>query len=333
MKNILLIRFSSIGDIVLTSPVVRCLKAQCPTTKLHYLTKKSFASIVTPNPFIDEVHLWSEENTALIKELKSIHFDVVIDLHKNLRTSILKSKLKVKSHTFPKLNVQKWLYVNFKANTMPDVHIVDRYFEAVAPLNVQNDQKGLEVFIPKEEKIEVTTFFKGSPYVAVAVGAQFATKRLPTLKLVEILKQIPHPIVLLGGPTDIAVGKEIVRSLNREDVINKCGEFSLLQSASVVEQAKVILTHDTGLMHFASAFDTKIVSVWGNTSPQLGMYPYRPNNSSSYVVHEVENLNCRPCSKIGYKACPKKHFDCMEKQNVATIVDSVNTYFEEALNK
>lgn len=329
MKNILLIRFSSIGDIVLTSPVVRCLKEQYPTAKLHYLTKKSFASIVTPNPSIDEVHLWSEDNTTLFKQLKSIHFDVVIDLHKNLRTSILKSKLKVKSHTFPKLNVQKWLYVNFKVNNMPDIHIVDRYFEAVAPLSVKNDHKGLDVFIPVEERIDVTTFFKGSPYIAVAVGAQFATKRLPTSKLVEILEGVNHPLVLLGGPTDVQVGKEIVNALNRADVINKCGELSLLQSASVVEQAKVILTHDTGLMHFASAFDTKIVSVWGNTTPQLGMYPYRPNNSSSFVVHEVENLKCRPCSKIGFKACPKKHFDCMEKQNTKAIVDSIDLFFEE----
>lgn len=326
LQHILVIRFSSIGDILLTSPVVRCIKQTYPDAQVHFLTKKSFAELVSYNPTIAEVHLWTDDNTDLIKTLKEISFDVVIDLHNNLRTTLLKSKLGVPAHKFPKLNVQKWLYVNFKVNRMPDVHIVDRYFEAVKPIGVINDGKPLDVIIPSSQQINPTDYFEGKPYLAVAVGAQFATKRLPIEKLIAILKQVDYPIVLLGGPTDVAVGNQIETALNRSNLLNQCGKLSLLTSASVVAHAQVLLTHDTGLMHVASAFDTNIVSVWGNTTPALGMYPYRPTNKESYVIHEVENLSCRPCSKIGYNTCPKNHFNCMQLQDEKAIVSSIISF-------
>jgi len=310
---------------------VRCLKQTYPEATLHFLTKEAFAPIVSHNPYIDFTHLWGSENEALIQHLKSQKFDVVIDLHNNLRTKLLKSKLKATSYAFPKLNIQKWLYVNFKINRLPDVHIVDRYFEAVVPIGVKNDGKGIEVHIPKNEQIVTEEYFEGKPYLAVAVGAQFATKRLPVEKLVTILKQIKHPIVLLGGPTDVEVGQRLEEALSGSEVLNQCGKLSLLRSASVVEHAEVLLTHDTGLMHFAAAFDTKIVSVWGNTTPQLGMYPYRPNDKTSYTIHEVADLNCRPCSKIGYNSCPKKHFNCMQLQDEGAVVGSIERFFGEEI--
>jgi ADP-heptose:LPS heptosyltransferase len=326
--KILVIRFSSIGDIVLTSPVVRCIKQQLPACELHFLTKSSYASIVNSNPFIDQVHTLNDSTKNLIQTLRSENFDVVIDLHKNLRTSRIKKALGVKSYAFPKLNIEKWLLVNFKRKSMPDVHVVDRYFEAVKALNVTNDQQGIDFFIPKEYEVNIAETYGLNIYLAVAIGAQFATKRLPEHKLLEILSRINQPIVLLGGKEDQALGERLKSNIVNKTVLNLCGELSLTQSASLVKQSSALLTHDTGLMHIASAFNVPIISIWGNTVPELGMYAYRPTQNENIHLYQVENLSCRPCSKIGHQKCPKGHFKCMEEQDSEKIAASVRRYLD-----
>lgn len=319
MTKILVIRFSSIGDIVLTSPVLRCIKEQLPNVELHVLTKKHFSDLYSTNPHVDFVHEWGEENHLVLGDLKIANFDYVIDLHKNLRTSKIKSHLRKESFSFPKLNVQKWLYVNFKWNLMPDVHIVDRYFEAVKPMGVKNDGKGIDFRI----KIDFVSFSKRFPgqekYIAVAIGAQFATKRMPAEKMVEVLSGISLPIVIVGGPGDREEADKIKKLLPNQSVNNTCGGLSIHESAQVVKDAQLLITNDTGMMHIAAAFELPIVSIWGNTVPELGMYPYRPQAPNSYSIHEVKDLKCRPCSKIGFAKCPKGHFKCMMDQDVVGI--------------
>ncbi|PHR43935.1 MAG: glycosyl transferase [Fluviicola sp.] len=325
MTKILVIRFSSIGDIVLTTPVIRCLKSQIENVELHILTKQQYSLLFESNPNVDKIHKWGKENKEVIKALKTERFDYIIDLHNNIRTKKIKSILKSKSYSFPKLNVQKWLYVNFKWNNMPDIHIVDRYFEAVKPLSIENDQQGLDFFLPKKDEVDLSGQFGTTDIVSVAIGAQFATKKLPVSKMVEVLSTIETQVVLLGGKEDHDDAEEIIKSSN-SNIINACGALNLNQSASVVKQSKVLLTHDTGLMHIAAAFKTPIVSVWGNTVPEFGMYPYVPQNDDLYSIHEVEGLACRPCSKIGFQKCPKKHFNCMNQQNVEEIVKSIESH-------
>jgi ADP-heptose:LPS heptosyltransferase len=320
--KVLVVRFSSIGDIVLTTPVVRCLKQQIPNAEIHFLTKQKFRAILAENPYIDTLHTIEKSIDEITPKLKSIGFDVVIDLHNNLRTRTLAWKLGVTTHRFPKLNLQKWVYVNFKINRMPDVHIVERYFEAVKSLGVTNDFLPCDYYIAQKDvvHIEETLGLQPNTYVAFAMGAQFATKRLPNHKIREICEKLSLPVVLLGGPEDAENGAKIQKDLPH--VVNTCGKFTLGQSASIVQQAKIVIAHDTGLMHIASAFEKHIVSIWGNTTPSIGMYPYMPRKKD-FSIHEVPNLACRPCSKIGFKACPKKHFACMEKQDIEAIVKSV----------
>jgi ADP-heptose:LPS heptosyltransferase len=324
--KILILRFSSIGDIVLTTPVVRCLKNQVSNVELHYATKQSFHSIVASNPYIDKIHLLENSLTDLIAKLKSEQFDLVIDLHNNLRTSIIKLSLGVKSYAFPKLNIEKWLLTNFKINKLPDIHIVDRYLSTAKSLGVINDGKGLDYFIPSKDEVKINEYFSVTEnnYIAFVIGAKFATKQLPTEKILKIIENLSLPVVLLGGKEDEARGEELVLKAKGREVFNACGKFNLNQSASIVKQSKVVITHDTGLMHIASAFQKKIVSVWGNTVPALGMYPYVGRENSKII--EVNNLNCRPCSKIGYDKCPKGHFDCMNKINENELLRAVEEF-------
>lgn len=314
MKKILVIRFSSIGDIVLTSPVVRCIKQQIPGVEVHYLTKKAFLPIAQAIGNTDKIYSIEKDVKEVIDDLKKEGYDFIVDLHHNLRSAQVKSALKKKSAAFPKLNIEKWLLVNLKINKMPGIHIVDRYFDAVQSLGVKNDGLGLEYHIPSEEEIDVTAqnfepLLKNG-YIGFVIGANHFTKQLPTHKIISICKKLDMPVVLLGGKGDEAKAQEIEKAVGTK-IYNACGKYSIHGSASLVRQAKKIITHDTGLMHIAAAFMKDIISVWGNTIPEFGMYAYMPGANSH--IMEVKGLSCRPCSKIGFKACPKKHFKCMEQ--------------------
>ena len=280
--------------------------------EVHYLTKSSFKEILNNNPYVDKVHTIDKEiSKELIAELKAENFDFVADLHHNLRTLRLKNALNIPSKSFPKYNIQKWLLVNLKIDRMPKTHIVDRYMETVSTLGIVNDNEGLDYFIPENSRVNLSRLpdVQAKGYVGIVIGGQHATKMMPVAKLIEVCRYLSEPIVLLGGPEDSNRAEEIVQSVGAK-VFNACGKFKLDESASLVQQANWIITHDTGLMHIAAAFKKRIVSVWGNTVPELGMYPYLADPTSKIV--EIKGLSCRPCSKIGYSKCPKAHFKCME---------------------
>lgn len=320
--KVLVIRFSSIGDIVLTTPVVRCLKQQVPGMEVHYLTKKSFRGLVDTNPYVDKVHLLSDDWENMIAALTAEQFDLIVDLHKNLRTLRVKRALrKVKNVSFNKLNVEKWLLTSLlKINKLPREHIVDRYLATVKQLGVVNDGRGLDYFIPEKDEVKATDLPMShqAGYVGVVIGAALNTKKLPVEKLKELCRLINKPIILLGGPEDRQEGDEIA-AVDQVKIYNACGKFNLNESACLVRNAKTIVTHDTGLMHIAAAFKKPIISVWGNTVPEFGMTAYYGNATVPSKIFEVEGLSCRPCSKIGYKKCPRGHFKCMNNQEVHLI--------------
>jgi len=313
----LIIRFSSIGDIVLTTPVIRCLRQQVPDAEVHFLTKQNFRSIVQHNPYIDKVMLLEHSFELMIHELQQENYDYIIDLHHNLRTLRIKRALKVKSYSFNKLNFHKWVRTALRINILPKVHIVDRYLATVKSFGVKNDGQGLDYFIPAKDEVKTEDIPTSHQfgYIGVVIGAAHNTKKLPIHKLKELCSNINHPIILLGGPEDKNAGDEIA-SVDEIKIYNACGKFNLNESADLVRKAKVIVTHDTGLMHIAAAFKKVIISVWGNTVPSFGMTPYYGDYQNKETRFEVEKLWCRPCSKIGYKKCPLGHFKCMEQQDV-----------------
>ena len=315
MHKILLIRFSSIGDIVLTTPLIRCIKQQVHGAEVHFITKKQFEPVLKHNPHIDKLWLYDGNFGELIAMLRAERFDYIADLHKNLRSVYLKTMLGRPSGSFDKLNFRKWLLVTFKWNFLPPVHIVDRYFGPVLKHGVKNDGRGLDYFTATADEV-VPPF---PAYIAVVTGGKHNTKIFPAGKVAEVINRLKLPVMLLGGKEDHERGEEIL-SLTSKPVVNACGSYGLNQSASLLRQSSAVLTNDTGLMHIAAAFGKKIVSVWGNTIPAFGMYPYLSSGSHNSYMAEVMGLSCRPCSKIGYDECPKKHFRCMKDISVDAIV-------------
>ena len=326
MKKILVVRFSSIGDIVLTTPVLRGLHQQIGA-EIHYLTKPQYAPLLVANPYLARIHLLEGSIFSLARQLRSEGFDYLIDLHHNLRTRVLKSILRIPSSSFYKMNLEKWMYVHFKWPPLPREHIVDRYWRAVSSLGVRPDSKGLDYFIPPESCIgaEVLPSSFQSGYVAYAIGGRWATKKLPLQQMISLCDKINRPVLLLGGPEDRAQGEAVsdffspptqdqyfegLKALGKKtEVYNGCGRFSVHESASLLRSADYVFTHDTGMMHVAAAFGKKIFCIWGSTVPELGMYPYR----TRFTVLQKQGLRCRPCSKIGHNKCPRSHFRCMRE--------------------
>ncbi len=313
MPRFLVIRLSSIGDIVLTTPVIRCLKKQVPDAEVHVLTKSAFRSVLQHNPYIDRLHLWDKSYTLLIDQLRQLDFDQVIDLHHNSKTLRIKRDLGVPASSFYKLNIEKYLLTAFKINILPSVHIVDRYLDTVKHLGVKNDEAGLDYFLSESDCLTCADIpgAQWGGFVAVVIGAALGTKRWPKEHFQELCRELAHPIVLLGGKDDRETG-DFIASVDPIKIYNACGKFSLNESADWVRRSKFVITGDTGLMHIAAAFKKPIISLWGNTVPMFGMTPYYGSEKVKNIMFE-HKVWCRPCSKIGYARCPLGHFSCMKK--------------------
>jgi ADP-heptose:LPS heptosyltransferase len=322
--KILVIRFSSIGDIVLTTPVVRRLKNQLDEeVEIHYLTKKQFAPLILSNPNVDVVHTIEKATAEVIEDLKSQGFAYVIDLHKNVRSAMVKKGLKQLSFTLEKLNWQKWLLVNLGIDRLPNKHIVDRYLDTIKAFGTKDDNRGLELVIAQEDQIDLSKlgmdFSDG--YIALAIGGAHEGKRLPAERWPAILDNLPLPVVIVGDSIDRIPAELILKNTNRP-AYNACGEFSIMQSASVVEQSRLVISGDTGMMHISSAFGKDIVSLWGCTVPNFGIGPYRAGAKT--VIIEPQGLNKRPCSKLGNRCKYGREKRCITHIQDQAIVEAVS---------
>lgn len=311
LRKILIVRFSSIGDLVLITPVIRCVKKQIPS-EIHLLVKKKFYEVLAANPYLHKTWTIEKSCSEIIEELKKENFDLIIDLQYNFRSIWLTWQLKVAFIRFNKLNIEKWLMTQWKIDRLPGKHLVDRYFDALASLGIQNDGRGLDFFIDENSKKSIGEFSLPSEYVVGVLGATYTTKQIPLNKWHEIVYAVDLPIVLIGGMSEQTMAAELNRQYPHK-VLDYSGRLSLHQSAAVIQAARMIITPDTGMMHIAASFNKSMHVIWGNTIPQFGMYPYVLPGNLRIRNHEVSGLSCRPCSKLGYSACPKKHFDCMQK--------------------
>jgi ADP-heptose:LPS heptosyltransferase len=319
--KILVIRFSSMGDIIYTTPVVRCLKQQIPGAEVHFITKPAFKYIYDNNPYVDKLLLLKPSLSDTINEIKAERYDYIIDLHNNLRTAIIKLRTGIRSSTYKKQTIRKWLSLKFNLNLVPPVHLVDRYMKAAAVLGVVNDDDPIDYYIKADHQLDkLLPPSHQRNYVAFVIGATHFTKRMPNQKIISLCRQINQPIVLLGG-NDVKDNGEIIKRALGNGIYNACGITSLDESVFLVSRAAKIIGFDTGLTHIAEAFNVPIVSIWGGTVPGLlGVQPYKVKEA---IVAGID-LPCRPCSKFGLPACPLGHFKCMYDIPEGQITEFVN---------
>ena len=319
-NKILIIRLSSIGDIVLTSPVVRSIKNQTNAT-IHYLTKLKYIDIVKNNPNIEKVFSVDQ----ILDQMNSANYDLIIDLQKNFRSiflsMFLKKKIQSKFVTYNKKNIKKWLLINFRKDFLNNEHIVSRYFNSLKKYNIINDNKGLDYFI--SPLINKFNFPKKLPFeksfFAWVIGGTYPQKKLSKSHIQKVCSEISVPVFLLGGIQDKQTGDEIKRYIDSTQVYNLCGILSIDESAYVLKKATIVLSNDTGLMHIASAFKKKIISFWGCTKPSLGMFPYQTDKKSIQII---SNTSIFPCSKLGNK-CRYTNLGCINHIKVEEILIAI----------
>jgi heptosyltransferase-2 len=334
MMRLLIIRLSSIGDIIFTSAAIRCAKEQIPGVEIHFLTKKSLKAVTEANPYIDHFHYHDNNLAATIASLKAANIDMVIDLHHNFRTFRIKKALGVTTYTYKKLSLQKWILTRFGINLLPDTHIVERSLDPLKILGVQNDGKGMDYFVPANVSLkanDIPTSHQAG-YIALVIGASYATKRMPVEQLQQLCSLIPVPIILIGGKEDQPSGEEVANT-DPIKIYNGCGKFNLHESALLVKGARMVISNDTGFLHVACAFHKKTIAIWGATTPLLQVGPYYAasdlqNGQEMFFNAMVPNLPCQPCSKYGTKKCPQGHFACMKKHDLHFIAQKAMQYYQ-----
>lgn len=342
--KILIIRFSALGDILMCTPLIRCLHLQMKA-EIYFLTKKSNAVILKENPHIHQIIVLTDLWQTL-HLLRNEHFDLIVDLHKNLRSFFFRFFLGCHAPvvSYPKYTFRRYLSIHLhQKQWLPKSHVCDRYFKAVKKYKVHNDGLGMEYYNFAPEKslplsMQQICQSSSNPYLIIAIGSRHATKQMPIKKIVFLCQNIPFPILLVGDKNDQAKALSIQKQISKEDsstpVWNMCGLLSFDQTATLVLHANLIISGDSALMHLSAALQKDLISVWGSTVPELGMYPYYPMGSEAvHTLFENKNLRCRPCHKHGYDRCPKKHFCCMNDLDFSSIALAVERIWKHTTPK
>lgn len=343
----LIIRLSSIGDIVLMSPLIRALRRRFPQGHLDVLVKAAYADLVRYSPHVSRVLEFPDSSDlstlfSFRRMVRNAGYDLVVDIHDSLRSRVLclgsrSSIVRINKRKLARVALVRWkLNLPHLSGGFPPV--AERYLETVKRFGVEDDGKGLDLFIPQEVEDRVAMLLKseglerGNSAIGVAPSARHNTKMWHGERFARaaatLAMQQRSTIVLFGGKDDVLrcteVAREITREANAVRVINLAGRTSLLEAAAAMDYCRVVLCNDSGLMHIAAARKKKVVAIFGSTVKELGFFPYRTES----IVVENAGLPCRPCSHIGLPSCPKEHFRCMNDITVDQVVDAVRRIME-----
>ena len=312
--KILVIRFSSIGDIILTTPILRCLKSQL-NCDIDFLTNRKYQSLLVSNPNIRDIYLLKYKSNETINFLKDKEYDIIIDLQNNLRSLKIRLGLKIKSFVITKENIKRYILIYFGLNLLNN-HIVDRYFKTVENLKVYNDNRGIDYALRNvpNPKLEID-----KDYISWCIGGTHEAKKLSVKQISNVINKLNIDVVLIGGTDEKNIAAEIIMNTMSKKVHSFCGEISIEESAYLIKKSRLFLTNDTGMMHIASAFDNPIISFWGCTKPSLSFSAYMPNKNSENIIIE---LSKRPCSKHG-KYCRFQSKGCIKEIDYITIYKTI----------
>lgn len=335
-KRFLIIRMSAIGDIILTTPVVRQLRQLYPDARIDYMVRPEYASLLQAHPDISQLLLYDtsrekEQRKRWRKHIGETQYDAILDLHANLRSRLLCNGQKTPVYRFQKHLLKRALLVRTGINLYPDspqqLSVPGRYLEAAKELGLNPADRQLSLVLPEADRRwaeqQWSSLRRHHIGVVMAPGARHFTKRWPPhyyAELVHMLAdQLGQNTLMLGGPEELSLIGEIRARCGTDILFSMVGEITLSQTLALIEKAPIFVSNDSGLMHAAAAFEIPQVALFGSTVRELGFFPVNPRAT----VMEVEELSCRPCSHIGRDKCPKGHFDCMNELHPAAVFSKI----------
>ena len=323
-QKILVVRLSSLGDILLTTPLIRSLKKVSPKLEMHFLLREEYQDVLISNPYLVKlIAIKREDSSSKTKDILSQNkYDFVIDLQNNLRSRVLTNGLRCSKVRFKKLRLQKFLLVKFKINNLKEApSIPERYASVIDDLKL--DEEGLDLFTNNKPSASLTEL---TNLVGFCPGSRHYTKMWPKEYYIELGKKLidnGFNIVLFGGKDDKEICKEISSGLSK--CINLCNDNDILQTAADMKMCRTIVCNDSGLMHTACAVKIPVIAIFGSTVKEFGFTPYRSKN----LILENKSLTCRPCSHIGRSSCPKGHFMCMKDITPQLVYNSLIRFLDQ----
>ena len=328
MKSILLIRLSSLGDILLLTPALRCLRAAHPQARIDLFASQRYSELLQDNPHLSNLILAPDhpDKKALQKladELRG-RYDVVADLHTSLRSVYLRRRIAAQRVLrYKKRRLARWWLVQFKWNFYRGEFSVPlAYLEALKSLGVQDDGRGLEWPAAKHRlpdlmrQVGLIKLPDPRP-IALCPGASYFTKRWPETRWRELayrLLESEPALWIIGDQADDPLGKQLAQ-LHPERVLNLCGRLSVAESGAALALCRLAITQDAGPAHMAAAVGVPVLAIFGSTVPQFGFAPFRV----PHRIAEIE-LACRPCSHLGFSQCPLGHFRCMKDLTIENVL-------------
>ncbi len=348
-KRILVIRFSSIGDILLTTPVLRALKRWDQEAEIHFAVKSEYSPLLCENPTVDEIIPLDPELgiSGLLKFALSLRgkYDLLVDLHRSPRSLIIRwlagARLNLK---YPKGVISRFLMIRtgWKAIAMKEP-VPERYLKALEPLGITRDEHGIDFPIPdtiqesvlasmveEAASINISDGFQEKQehysYLALAPGARWATKRWLPERFAEVSDTLAEKydlIPVLLGNTDEKPVSRAVREKMKYAAIDFTGKLDLLETGAVLKIASLLICNDSGMMHMAGALSTPIVAIFGPTTRELGFYPYR----TRFEVADSD-ISCRPCHHIGSNQCPMGHHQCMTDIDAVDVIEFAKRFLD-----
>lgn len=341
VRRILIIRFSSMGDIILTTPLIDLITRTFPLARIDYCTKERFAYLIRSNPKIHKViKAKNELDYAALKDLRQLikmsNYNMIIDLQNNLRSLYLRSIQDAKTEVFNKHSFKKFLLVKFKMNLLKNEKpIVERYKQTIRKYATKEDIE--EKLLPElytdpvsersiENMLRELALEGGTKLICIpAVSAHF-TKTYPAECYAEIINNFPdsNAAFFLTGRGKDSENIQLIKSLTKErKVYDLCDRLEIEDLVSLIKRSSLVICGDTGPMHIAEAFNIPVVMMAGSSVKEFGFYP----QNEKAVVLENNSLTCRPCSHYGKPTCPKGHFKCMYEISPEMVIKEVNRLF------
>ncbi len=307
IKKILIIRLSSLGDVILTEPLCRALREKYPDGQIDFLVKKEFAEVVSLFGSISNVLISNEHEPQG-------DYDVVLDLHNVLRSMRIRRNFGGKVYVVHKRTFKRWLLVKFKINLLKNTpDIIGRYFETARELGVVDSGNAPRIDLPNITK---------QKRAAICPGAKHWNKRWLPERFAEVAKELAtqgYEVEIHGSASESSIAEAVISQAGIANISNKCGKYSLTELAQRLGECEVAITNDSGLMHLANAVGTRTISIFGPTVGEFGFHP----RSKDAIIFENHNLSCRPCTTIGSDSCPKGHFECMKGVTSEMILKSL----------
>jgi heptosyltransferase-2 len=344
INRILLIRLSSLGDVLLSTPLISLLSQKYPSAKIDFVIFQEYSELIRYHPGIHQVFEINKEEglqglNQIKNKLNSQSYEVILDLHNNFRSRWLTLRLsslfsRVRIYRIKKQKFARFLLVKYKINLYRKLYgkiipVWEKYVRTAAHLGLssENHNGKPDLYLPDATRVSAEKILKRlnvpSSYITVAPGARHYTKRWPAENYASVINRVfretGRTTLLLGGTSDKETVQNMLKKVEKPAAISLAGEISLLETAAIIKNSQLLLTNDSGLMHVGSAMDIPLVAIFGSTVEEFGFFPA----GSDIDIVQNEALYCRPCSHIGRSACPEGHFKCMEEISPGVVTERI----------